>query len=120
MAQNHQTELEVAADNENYEKGPNMFKTSGYENIFGPKKRLNVSLSEIEELQIGITENCKTLNDSMNDNHVNEVIGTATKKVPSVVKIFGTSTEGVSYGCLSNSNYEFLNIEYLNSPLCSF
>ena len=38
VAQNHQTELEVAAENEEYEKGPNMFKTSGYENIFGPPK----------------------------------------------------------------------------------
>ena len=47
----------------------------------------------------------------MIDNNANEVIGTATKKVPSVVKIFGTSTEGVSYGCLSNSNHKFLNGE---------
>ena len=37
VAQNHQTELEVAASNEVNEQGPNMFKTSGYENIFGPK-----------------------------------------------------------------------------------
>ena len=43
--------------------------------------------------------------------NVNRVIGTATKRVPSVVKIFGTSTEGVSYGCLNNSNYKFLNGE---------
>ena len=38
VAQNHHTELEVAAENGGNEKGPNMFKTSGYENIFGPPK----------------------------------------------------------------------------------
>ena len=37
MAQNHQTEVRVTPNNEGYEQGPNMFKNSGYENIFGPK-----------------------------------------------------------------------------------
>ena len=44
----------------------------------------------------------------MNDSPVNRVIGTATNKVPSVVKIFVASTEGVSYGCLENSKCKFL------------
>ena len=37
VSQNHQTELRVTQTNEGNEQGPNVFKSSGYENIFGPK-----------------------------------------------------------------------------------
>ena len=54
-----------------------------------------VSLSDIEQpvgkLKNGMTENSKELNNFMNDNAVTEVIGNATNKVPSVVKIFASS-----------------------------
>ena len=38
VAQTHHTELEVAAENGGNERKPNMFKTSGFENIFGQPK----------------------------------------------------------------------------------
>ena len=37
VSQNHQTELRVTQTNEDNEQGPNVFKSSGYEKIFGPK-----------------------------------------------------------------------------------
>ena len=47
----------------------------------------------------------------MIDSDVNKVIGNATKQVPSVVKIFASSTGGVSYGYLDNRKCKFLNGE---------
>ena len=37
VSQNHQTEVRVTQTDEGCEPGPNVFKSSGYENIFGPK-----------------------------------------------------------------------------------
>ena len=70
----------------------------------------NVSPSEIDE-QIGINNNCKFVNDNVHNICVNTcgVKGIATKKIPCVVKVFGTSTKGVSCNDLCNSNNEFLN-----------
>ena len=36
-AQSHQAEVSVTHTNDSYELGPNVFKNSGYENIFGKK-----------------------------------------------------------------------------------
>ena len=58
-----------------------------------------------------MTENSKRLNNIMNDSAVNKVIGNATKQVPDVVKIFTSSTGGVSYGYLVNKKCKFLNGE---------
>ena len=53
---------------------------------------MNVSPRDIEQpvgkLKNRMTENSNELNNFMNDNAVTEVIGNATNKVPSVVKIF--------------------------------
>ena len=74
----------------------------------------NVSQNEIDELEIGINENCKYVNDNVHDIFVNtcRVKGTATKGIPCIVKAFGTSTKGVSCNDLCNSSNEFLNAKH--------
>ena len=74
----------------------------------------NVSQNEIDELKLGINDNCKYVNNNVHDIFVNtcRVTGTATKGIPCIVKVFSTSTKGVSCNDLCNSNNEFLNAKH--------
>ena len=51
----------------------------------------NVSQSEMDELEFGLNDNRKYVNDNVHDIFVNtcRVKGTATKGIPCVVKVFG-------------------------------
>ena len=54
-------------------------------------------------------ENSNVVNDFVHKNTVSKEIGDATNTVPSVVKIFTLAVGNVSYGCLDNKAYDFMN-----------